>query len=223
VTLHLGLDLCLGGGGGGFSPLSLDPVLWLKLNEGSGTTPQDSSGNGNNSTFINTPTWDTPGWLDFQAADMDGLLISGLLGQPAAVTVAVWVDVDAIAGTHPRVMSIGNAVDLVVESNGIQVIHFDGGFRSLAYTGGTIVGAGPTHIACVVDPGGSRQQLYLNGVSVASAALSAAINYPGTGISDTYVGQIIGLEPFDGRMHDVLAFPSALTTEQIAAVMAATA
>ena len=211
-------------GSAAFLILSLLPRLWLPLDEGSGTTPQDISGNGNHGAFINSPTWDAgpPVSLDFQAADTDGLLISGLLGSPAAVTICSWVDVGAVA-SQPRVLSIGNAAEIILTSDGFGATHFDGGFQSLLYSGGSLAGGGPLHLAAVIDPGAERQEIYLNGVSVGTASLSAAINYAGTGIPNTYVGQLAGSLPYDGRGRHVLAFPFGLSTQQIEAVMAATA
>ncbi len=41
---------------GGGSPT---PIMWLKLNDASGSTASDSSGNGNSGTITGTPTWTT--------------------------------------------------------------------------------------------------------------------------------------------------------------------
>ncbi len=53
VVLMLGLILTI--------PAEAELVGWWKLDDGSGTTAIDSSGNGNHGTLINSPEWQTAG------------------------------------------------------------------------------------------------------------------------------------------------------------------
>lgn len=213
-----------GQGGGGTDPvLALSPVLWLKFNDGSGTTPQDSSGNGNHGTFINTPSY-VDGALDFTAADRDAVQVTGQLGEPAAITLMAWVDLDAVDTGGAEIVSLN---DVLIRGDevgpGTLACYFNtsGGYIQQD-TAVTLAGDGWHHIAFVCAPAIPRQEIYVDGVSVASAELAGAIVYNGGNTT-------IGRHPsdanydFDGRIHDVLVFPYALSAEEIAAVMAATA
>jgi len=211
------------GSSGGLNILSLSPALWLKLDDGSGTTPQDSSGNGNHGTFINTPSWvaGPPAALDFTAADRGAVQVSGSLGDPPAVTLAAWIDFDAQDSSGAEVIDIANTVLIRLEDGSVQGWYrgTGGGYTNIIHLT-AIAGGGWHHVAYVTTAG--QQELYLDGVSVASDVVSTAISYLA---GNTLIGRHASdtIYDYDGRMHDVLVFPSVLTTQQIAAVMAATA
>jgi hypothetical protein len=212
-----------GGGAGGFDLLSLNPVLWLKLNDGSGTTPQDSSGNGNHGAFINTPTWvaGPPAALDFSSADRDAVQVSGTLGGPAAVTLMAWVDFDAADSSGADVISIADSVLIRLEDGSMQGWYrgAGGGYTNINHAD-ILGGDGWHHVAYVTTAG--RQELYLDGVSVAAGNTADAIGYlAGNTLLGRHSTELV--YDYDGRMRDALVFPSALTTGEIAAVMAATA
>jgi len=209
--------------GGAFDPLDLSPLLWLRLNDGSGTTPQDSSGNGNHGTFINTPSWVTgpPAALDFTAADRDAVQVSGTLGDPPAVTLMAWIDFDAADSSGADVISIADSVLIRLEDGSMQGWYrgVGGGYTNINHAA-ALGGDGWHHVTYVTTAG--RQELYLDGVSVAADTIATAISYlAGNTLLGRHSTELV--YDYDGRMRDALVFPSALTTDQIAAVMAATA
>ena len=70
-------------------------VGWWKLDDGSGTAAVDSSGNGNNGTVSNSPTWTTGlvgGGLQFTGANQSITVpSSGSLNVQSNFTVAMWI------------------------------------------------------------------------------------------------------------------------------------
>jgi hypothetical protein len=165
--------------------------------------------------------------LDFQAADRDGLSVSGTLGSPAAVTLAAWIDLDALdGGSFAEVINIANSLIIRCTGDGVTGYYStDGGssFADAADFSGSLVGEGPIFLALVVDPANGRLELYRDGVSaVLNNAVSDPIVY---GAGNVVVGThpSIDVVDFDGRMRHVMVFPSALSTAQINAVMEVTA
>jgi hypothetical protein len=211
-------------GGSPFSPLSLNPIAWWPLTDGSGTTPQDISGNGHHGEFVSNG--DGPAWfgdpvtaLDLNGTDSDGVVMTGdLLDEPAALTICGWVNLDNAGGD---LLNISNSVILrFINSLSVVWTHAGGGGFTVVGTGAT----GPTglhHFAGVIDPGNSRQEVYQDGVSVASGSSSAAIVY---NAGNTYIGRNPdGTVPNDGLHRHVIVFPFGLSTAQIVQVMNATA
>lgn len=73
-------------------------VGWFKFKEGTGTTTADSSGNGNNGTLINSPTWTTSntgnGALNLSSAGLQRVDIgSGSSLNVTQITISAWVKV----------------------------------------------------------------------------------------------------------------------------------
>jgi len=90
VTLH---------GDGEQSADEIGLVGCWKFDEGTGTAAYDSSGNGNNGTLVNGPTW-VNGKLG-KALNLDGvddhvLVPDSTVLKPLQYTVAVWVKIDAV-------------------------------------------------------------------------------------------------------------------------------
>jgi hypothetical protein len=207
---------------GGFGVLSFSPTLWLKLDDGSGTTPQDSSGNGNHGTFVNTPSYvvGPPAALDFTGADRDAVQVTGTLGEPAAVTIMGWIELDAADTSETDVISIADSVLIRMANTQLQGFYRSSGgaYDNIDHVV-SLAGDGYHHFAYVAATG--RQELYLDAVSVGSKTNGNAIGYlAGNFLLGRHSSETT--RDFDGRMHDVLVFPSALSTTQIAAIMTAT-
>src|SRR5687768_7936344 len=71
MRLGLGLGLPYGGGAAAFSPLSLAPLAYWPLNDGSGTAAVDLA-NGYDLTLSNDPAWTAGGGLTFDGVDQKG-------------------------------------------------------------------------------------------------------------------------------------------------------
>lgn len=222
-----------GGGPAGFDPLSLEPLLWWKLNDGLGETAVDSSGNSHDGTLLSTlgdgPHWvSAPHALDFNSDDQDSVSLDGMLGNPSVATLAAWVDSDVsttVSGGSNVVVLGDNLVMRINSSDGLLkgVYRYASSWHELKAGSGALIGTGWHHIAFVCDPSNGRQDIYVDGLLVGAANQTDPIAYV-AGASATALGRNPTAEFFyDGRMHDVLVFPSALTTKQIVEVMEATA
>jgi hypothetical protein len=100
-------------------------VLWLTFDEGTGTTTKDLSGNGNNGTLVNGPTWTTGkigGALSFDGVDdwVRPPAFSFLGQSDSSFTVIAWVKPNIIGGTviHNRNDSTGWSTGLLGFKNG---------------------------------------------------------------------------------------------------------
>jgi hypothetical protein len=148
-------------------------------------------------------TTDTVGLIGhaqkYIAANNDSVMIPGLMGNNAVLTISLWTRVDAISGSADAVdlLSLGdNAAIRVVENtnaagtwdslNGFY--YGNGTWRNTLSPGGqNILGQGWQYLAYVVNPSASTEQVYLNGKLVASSALNYAITYTGRG-ANTVIG-----------------------------------
>ena len=196
-----------------------------RLDEGSGTTVADSSGNGNNGTIVGTgtsPTWVSPGHdvtLPF-ALDFDGSGVaasatnsvnlgnSPALDQMDNYTVSLWVKFKpgyvGTAGTWANLVGRNSsganwAWMIYVNNTGHIRPHHrnsDGSFAPLTDSAAVMPTDQWVHIEQVAD--GGHLHLYINGVEDSNFP----ITYSGTTMSlptaNTYIGQ-------DTREHAPLA------------------
>lgn len=105
-----------------------DPIAWWRLDDGTGTTAVDSSGNGYSLTLTNTPTWITPaqiaGGLNFNAASTQYAetaaagLLTALQGL-TAYTCAFWARASAY-GTTPGALAIRDGTNF---ATGLLIIY----------------------------------------------------------------------------------------------------
>ncbi|HUT45552.1 MAG TPA: LamG domain-containing protein, partial [Sedimentisphaerales bacterium] len=169
---------------------------WM-LDEGSGTTVSDSSGNGNDGTFVNNPTWIAGvygGALEFHGLGVVGGVADYInCGNDASLhftgpfTIALWIrpDVDdpegkGLAGgeTAPMAKAMDPGWSWQVRygwgttdpSMGFQ---FNATPRTWVYVGQNLERYEWCHIAASYD--GTTVKCYLNGVETDSAAMSALV------------------------------------------------
>lgn len=156
---------------------------------------------------------------DFNNADPDKITISGLLGEPAAVSVSVWVDVDAVdaATNGAEVFHLGDTVVIRTWDDTVRVHHYDGSYHELS-GGGDLRGAGWVHLAYVVDPGNSRQEYYKDGSSRSTGTQSGALSY--TLNDGTTIGAHDSSANFDldGRIAEVGVWDRGLSDDEVAAL-----
>ena len=203
------------------------PIVKLPLDEGTGTTANDGSGNGNNGTLQNGPTWTTGksgGALNFDGSN-DTLFIANsasLNTISTGLTFTAWVY---------RNSTQSGFVSVAAREVGTSYYeHFYFGFENGSYrwfvntTGGyssvSMGGSSPTgqwvHVAGTYD--GATVRLYVNGVQQFSTPHS------GTFATDT-TGVTIGAshndsshaaeEAFNGKVDDVAIYSYALTAQQV--------
>jgi hypothetical protein len=225
---------------GSYGALTIDtsePNLagYWKLDEGSGSSFSDSSGNGNTGTLFSSPSWSTsvsptirfsdPGSIGITGGatnDHGEVTVSSLnLNPNNNVTVAYWMYYPSI----PAVSS--NAV--VLKSSGLLQTGFikgtggpctgvclaawnsGGGNAPLAYKTSPSSSAGWYHFAYTWD--GTNSRLYINGVEATSTT-----NAPTSAVvSKVYLSTYDGTnEDFTGgKIDDVRVYSTALTAPQV--------
>jgi hypothetical protein len=193
------------------------PVLWWKLDDGSGTAASDSSGNGNNGTLANSPTWTTGkvgGALSFNGSNQYvSLANAGNLAKGnAAHTVAAWIKVNALPSYRAWILQLGN------EGSGSHhwLINSSGGTQFGVWNGNQAQPGLPVgqwkHVAIVFD--GTTLKSYVDGVLSQSTA--ATFNLQGTPLSAAQAHN--GENAFNGVMDDVRVYGRALSAAEVAAL-----
>ncbi|MGB5478251.1 MAG: LamG-like jellyroll fold domain-containing protein [Thermoanaerobaculia bacterium] len=213
----------------------IDPDLGLvafySLNEGSGTTVMDASGNGYNGTLVNGPQWTDGPAIDFDGQN-DYLDVGTFDIYGNAVTLAVWLKADDLAncGTGDcRLISkaIGTAEDdHYFMLSTIQVgtstrlrfrLKTAGVTTTLIATSGNLPEGEWVHAAAVYD--GTNMRLYKDGQLVGSTGKSGSLS------TNSSVAVWIGANPdsatdmpWDGIIDEVRFYDRPLSAEDIQAL-----
>lgn len=174
-------------------------LLHYGLNDGSGTSATDSSGNARTGTLVNTPTWTTAkvgaSALTFASASSQYVTmpVSNLLRNINAVTVAFWVKTTATTnqrmffvssntGTTTSRFSISHSA---VTAGVLQVVARAGdgeGAQTKNATGNAINDGNWHYVSVVVDIANDTITIYVDGSSVSA---TGTISFTATSISDT--------------------------------------
>lgn len=228
--------------GGAFAPLTLgalvrvsaapttysaevladSPAGYWRLHETSGTSAADSSGGARTLTYTGSPTLGVPGPLTSEASAGVGLSAGPYASRaytaalsPAAVTLEAWIWRDP-AGTGERVIS-----QCLASSLGYRLV-LDASHRlklycnaSSFYATSALPASTWTHVAATATNG--AQVLYVNGVQVATGALS----YSASGTATYYMGTNAGADLWYGKLAEVAVYGAALSAARVAAHYAA--
>jgi hypothetical protein len=149
------------------------PRVYLKLDEGSGTTTADASGNGWNSTLVNTPVW-TAG-RNLNAVSLNGTnqyltLPAGVLSGLTNCTISMWANLDS-ASAWSRLFDFGTGTSnymFLTTSNGTTIrfaITTNGAGNEQQINGTTAFPMGGWHHVAVTLAG-SIGTIYVDGVQV---------------------------------------------------------
>ena len=144
--------------------------------------------------------------------------IPGLLGQPANVTLAAWVNLETVDASGSEVISLGDNVGLRLDvpTFGVVGYFYDGSAWQYVDSGVSIEGTGWHHVAYVYDAAHTTQTLYIDGVAAATLNSADAIAYDlGT---DTYIGTHGDGKTtvdFDGQIDDARIYTAALNASDI--------
>lgn len=207
------------------------PIAYYKLDETSGTTAADSSGNGNDGTYSGGVTLDQPplAWSEnaSKAAQLDGTdgqvsvpvapLLDGANGSAVACTikfpdplVAGWpMEMESAAATA------GIYLRLVSSSGDLRgYIKQDSGHSAGTLTSptGTIRPGGTHHVVLTRDNASSTTSLFVDGVLVASSDDGYTGTNAFTGDPDMVFGsRVSGTNPIEIVVDDIAIFDKALT------------
>jgi hypothetical protein len=209
-----------------------DAVGWWKLDDGSGSSATDSSGNGNTGTLQNSPTWlagKLGGALSFNGSNQyvdignpSDLRITGSL------TITAWVNGTSYAGDNvvlSKWAAAGNrSYDLRISvtdcgAADVEFLLSDDGSSPETLCGTTAIGTGGWHfIAAVYDPSTPAMKIYvdgaLNGTNTVNPPLSL---YNGT--QNVNMGRKSDASGyFNGALDDVRIYNRALSASEIAQI-----
>lgn len=215
-------------------------ILEYKLDEGSGTTANDTSGNGNNGTLAGQPTWETGKFgssLQFKNLNSPEDYVNGgsnasLDNLPQAdFTVENWVKFPAaVSGTKSLPFGIANKLSSPGSENGwwFNVTWQPSNVFELYYynktSGGKVNSIGTTalqinkwhHMAMVYNSTEKKAKLYFDGAEVAYTKQQAGAGSPADdSAGDLRVGRYRTTN-FPHRLDDLHIYNYARTAEQIA-------
>jgi hypothetical protein len=205
-------------------------VLWLRLDESSGTTASDSSGAGNNGTVSGGATWQPTGGIRNGAMKFDGL--SGLITVPdssqldntSVFTLAYWFKADAYPGDSAGLVckrdgiSSNNAYTTYLKAAD-KHIYVDIDTSNNRFASTALIQTGLWyHVALVFDgslPSAQRSKLWINGALDITATETSAVipDYASSMmIGNTHPGAV---NWFTGSIDDVRFYRRALSQAEI--------
>ena len=175
-----------------FGRLSFDGKLeaqW-KLNETSGTSASDSSGNSQTGTVTGTASWVSAvlnNGFSFNGATK--IQATGLMGNPRNVSVAAWANLTTADTTGAEVISLGDHFVLRLDDSGAtKAIFYNGSSYVTASVSQTFAGTGWHHFAAVFDDGHDTLKLYVDGVLAATTTTTSSVSWSGLG-TNTVIGR----------------------------------
>lgn len=193
---------------------------YWKLDETSGMTAADSSGNGLNGTIVGSPAWAT-GYID-GAVDLNGstkVEISSIFGSPRNVTFTAWANLDNRDGSGSEVVSIGDYFALRLDSTTTSsyAFFYNGSSWTALSFNQSFQGNGWHFFAVVFNDDSDTFTIYVDGVQVATMNTSQSIVWTGLGTTTALGRHGNGQTAFDfdGRIDDVHIYTRALCPEEI--------
>jgi hypothetical protein len=207
--------------------LALDAANPLSY-PGSGTTWRDLSGNGNNGTLENSPTFDSAngGSIVFDGVnDYIDLGSDIVFKSTGGWTVESWVNFDIIPTTYNNVTSPGNFI-------GSETIVHNSWYWSVLNSklalwnrspgvwkyGSTILQSNTWYNAVLVcSSSGTSYQMYLNGIAEGGDHVSYTWNATYAGLNIRYIarGNSSNLRQIDGKVPMTKVYNRALSADEI--------
>ncbi len=202
------------------------PVGYWGLNEGTGTTTADSSGNANNGTLKNSPAW-VSGWLsnalNFNGTnsyvDLNNTSTTNALKPALPVTISAWIKLTSNSG-YQSIFSSDNFNSVyagcMLETNGgvLECVYGTGSTSFRSKVGTTVLTAGQWYHVAAVIQGPSTMNLYVNGVDN-----GGTYGGTGTGLGYTTTSSKIGCRNgstfFNGVIDDLRFYNRVLNPTEI--------
>lgn len=193
--------------------------LWT-LDEGTGTTANDTSGNSNTGTLTNSPTW-VKGYIGlygvkFVSASNEYIAVassSSLILPSGGGTIMAWVNYTGSAPTARDIINQQGSTFSLTDNGSSK-------FRCRCYDGvnndadgtTTIVAGVWYHVAGTYD--GSNVRLYVQGVQEGSHA-SGAASYGGSATTTFGAQNGGGGRQLDATLDDIRIYSTALSAAQV--------
>ena len=202
---------------------------WLKLDETSGTTAADATGNNWTGTLVGGPTW-TAGRLG-NAVNLSGTtqyvtLPTGVVNGLTTCTLSAWVNLNATSNWQ-RIFDFGtgtnNYMFLSPRNGANSRVRFAIRTASVAEQiidgAATLPTGGWQHVAVVLN--GATGTLYVNGAQVGqNTAMTLTPSSLGA-TTNNYLGKSQFNDPYlNGAVDDFQIIAQALTAQQVAALAA---
>ena len=180
---------------------------------GSGTTWTDLSGNGNNVTLVNSPTWNSIEGFTFNGINQYGTLpMSGFPSGAGARTSSVWFKPLGNASVQKWVLSYGNSSTAQIFATGAaNGFVFLGGFNYDYQTGYGISSGTRYHVAFAFN--GTTLSAYVNGSFLSSTSFSSL----NTVLTEANIGRLSAPygQYFEGSTSEVMLYNRALSASEI--------
>ena len=201
-------------------------VAHWQLDETSGTSAADSSGNGHTGTFSGSPTWSTTGIhdgsLDFETSDGNDRVDTGNFDVTGtALTLAAWIRQETPL-YDGRIIIKSDGEGTSNQSWGLAIDEF-GELDLRINAGGTwqrlqapaVISPNTWyHVAGTYD--GTTMRLYLNGQLIASSTHSPGGAIVGNSAHTVSLGDsVTGARPFDGLIDDARVYSRTLSATDI--------
>jgi chitodextrinase len=190
-------------------------VAAYNMNQSSGTTLQDLSGNGNTGTLVNNPLWTAGKYgnaLSFNGSSQRvDVANSASLRLTTGMTLSAWIKPTVVTPAWRDVIMKGQDEYYLVGTSSSGGVPATGGTYTTALYGPAVTANTWSYVAATYD--GASLKLYVNGVQVASRSQTGAIKIStgkvGIG-GDGFWGQY-----FNGLIDDVRIYNRALAPAEI--------
>lgn len=226
--------------------LADSPALYLRLNESSGTSAADSSGNGRTLTSTAAPTWGAPSLLA-STSDTAATITSGAQALVRAAeswmftddyTVEAWIkttsdnvivaSIDDVAsgfGSARRRFLFGLGGSTYGTTSGaIMMWVYVNGYNSSIYGGPAINDGQPHHIVAVIDTTVTQTvKLYVDGALAASTStagpvITGSLSDRPLAVGTTFNGSTSNyFTPFNGAVDEFAFYSYALPVSRVTA------
>jgi hypothetical protein len=165
--------------------------------------------------------------IAFPGTNNQGVLITGLFGNPVDVTLSAWVNLIAADTSGAQVVSIGDNVGLRADApggapgNGVTGFVYNGVTWVNLTTATFIAGTGWRHLAYTFSDTNNINNIYIDGSLVATAASATTISYT-QGLNSLIGRHGNNGNSFDvnGNIEDVRVYDRALSDAEIATIYA---
>lgn len=194
-----------------------------KLDDASGTSAADASGNGHTGTLVNGPSWTTgkiDGGLAFDG-DNDRVTFTSPALANASFSFAAWFKRAATNGWPQFVIGVGssgstnNQAAIYITNGG--AINFGFYANDLQSSGGLITNGVWHHVVGTYDYATGARRIYLDGVEIASQASGVS---PFTGNTSSALAWSLADNwfPLNGALDEVRIYTRALSAEDVEAL-----
>ena len=204
------------------------PVLLYGMNEGSGTTLTDTSGNNHTGSLVNGPAWVAGQTIYGQALSFDGVNDAVSVANSAGLnfgtgdfTIELWTKRNVLGGAQRHLFS---KCDSTLWQSGCKEFYFNASNRLTfgSYATGdtlssTIADTNWHHVAVTFTRNINELKIYVDGALVTTATKALEADNAAHLVT---VGNLHGTNTFSGLLDEVRIYSQALTLAQIQTDMA---